>query len=75
MKRVDRSAEYGTTIVVAHFLVNIAHGVAHHELRIGLTPPASIFVIVVVLILPLIAAGLVWTAEKRLGTGFADQKR
>lgn len=64
---VNRSATYATAIVVAHLLVNIAHGFAHHELRIGLTPPASIFVIVVVLICPLIATGLVWTAKKRLG--------
>ena len=64
---VNRSAKYATAIVVAHLLVNIAHGFAHHELRIGLTSPASIFVIVVVLVFPLIAAGLVWTAEKRLG--------
>ena len=64
---VSRAASYTTAIVVAHLLVNIAHGLAHRELRVGLEPLASIFVIVVVLIVPLIAAGLVWTAEKRLG--------
>lgn len=64
---MNRSAKYATAIVVAHLLVNIVHGLAHRELRVGLAPPASIFVIVVVLIFPLIAAGLVWTAEKRLG--------
>jgi hypothetical protein len=40
---------------------------AHRELRVGLSPLGSLFVIVVVLIFPLIAAGLVWTAAKRLG--------
>jgi hypothetical protein len=64
---VNRSAKYATAIVVAHLLVNIAHGLAHHELHVGLSPSASIFVIVVVLIFPLIAAGLVWRAERRLG--------
>jgi hypothetical protein len=64
---VNRSAKYATAIVVAHLLVAIVHGSAHQVLRIGLTPTASIFVIVVVLILPLIAAGLVWRPETRLG--------
>jgi hypothetical protein len=52
---VSRSAKYATAIVVAHLLVNIAHGLAHHELRVGVAPSASIFVIAVVLIFPLIA--------------------
>jgi hypothetical protein len=54
-----------TAIVVAHLLVNIAHGLAHHELRVAL--PATMFVILVVLIAPLLAMGLLWTAEKRPG--------
>src|SRR5215472_4971926 len=64
---VSRSAKYVTAIVVAHLLVNIAHGLAHRELRVGLPPSGSVFVIVVVLILPLVAMVLVWTAKKRLG--------
>ena len=64
---MNRSAKYATAIVVAHLLVNIVHGLAHRELRVGIAPPASIFVIVVVLIFPLIAMGLLWIAEKRLG--------
>ena len=39
----------------------------HRELHIGLSPPASIFVIAVVLFLPLVAMGLLWTTAKRLG--------
>jgi hypothetical protein len=64
---VSRAANYATAIVVAHLLVNIAHGLAHRELRVGLDPGASIFVIVVVLVSPLLAMVLVWTARKRLG--------
>lgn len=64
---MNRSAKYATAIVVAHLLVNIVHGPAHHELHVGLAPLASIFVIVVVLVFPLIATGLLWTAKKRLG--------
>jgi hypothetical protein len=64
---VNRSAKYATAIVVAHLLVNIVHGLAHRELHVGLAPLASIFVTVVVLIFPLIAMALLWTAGKRLG--------
>lgn len=54
------------TIVIAHLLVNMAHGLAHRELRVGLPPSGSVFVILVVLILPLVAMVLVWTVKKRL---------
>ena len=66
-RRVDRRAAYVTAIIGVHLLVNIVHGLAHRELRVGLALPASVFVIVVVLIVPLLAMGLLWTAEKRLG--------
>jgi len=64
---VSRAAKYATAVVIAHLLVGIAHGVAHRELRVGLTPSGSVFVIVVVLILPLVAMVLVWTAKKPPG--------
>ena len=64
---MSRAASYTTAIVVAHLLVNIAHGLAHHQLRVGLDPPASIFVTVVVLVGPLVAMALVWATKKRIG--------
>jgi len=64
---VSRTAKYATAIVVAHLLVNIAHGLAHRELHVGLDSLASIFVIAVVLVCPLLAMALVWTVKKRLG--------
>ena len=63
---MNRSAKYATAIVVANLFVNIVHGLAHRELRVGLPPTGSVFVIVVVLIFPLIAMTLLWTVEKRL---------
>lgn len=64
---MNLSTKCVTAIVVAHLLVNIAHGLAHQELHVGLAPPDLIFVIVVVLISPLLAMGLLWTTAKRLG--------
>ena len=64
---MNRAAKYTTAIVLAHLLVNIVHGLAHRKLSVGLPPTGSVFVIAVVLILPLIAMALLWTAKKRLG--------
>ena len=64
---MNRPAGYVTAIIVAHLLLSIAHGLAHLELHVGLVRPDVIFVILVVLLLPLVAMGLVWTAEKRRG--------
>jgi hypothetical protein len=64
---VSRAASYTTAIVVGHLLVNIAHGLAHRELRVALPPSGSVFVILVVLIFPLVAMALVCTVQKRLG--------
>ena len=64
---VNRAAKYTTGVVLAHLLVNIAHGLAHRELRVGLPRLGSVLVIVVVLLLPLVATAVVWTAKKRLG--------
>jgi hypothetical protein len=65
---VNRFAKYVTAIVVAHLLVNIAHGLGHRELRVGLDPQASIFVIVVVLICPLLAMGLILLSLSMFGS-------
>jgi hypothetical protein len=65
---MKRAVHYATLLVVAHLLVSIAHGFAHHKLRIDLDPRGSAFVVAVVLILPLLALAMIWTASaKRLG--------
>ncbi len=64
---MNLAAKYATVIVVAHLLINIVHGIAHRDLGIGLDPFGSLFVIVVILICPLLAMALTWTARKHLG--------
>ena len=64
---MNRPAQYATFVVLANLMINIAHGLAHRKLGISLSLPDSIFVAVVVLILPLAAMGLVWTSAKRFG--------
>jgi len=64
---MNRPAKYATAIVAAHLLVNIAHGLAHRQLHVDLVPLDAIFVVVVILLVPLLAGALNWTAWKRLG--------
>src|SRR5438477_13150113 len=50
-----------TALVVVHLAATIWHGDAHTRLAIELPPEKTIFVFVVILIAPIVAAGLVWT--------------
>jgi hypothetical protein len=60
-------AFYGTVIVVAHLLANIAHGMAHSQLHIGLSPAGTLFVGVVILVCPLLAMVLLWMRQRKIG--------
>ncbi len=56
-----------TVLVAIHLAVVLWHGGAHTELAIGLPPAKNAFVYVVILLAPLVAAGLVWTSHERAG--------
>ena len=56
-----------TGLVAIHLLANVWHGSAHTQLAIALSPEKTIFVYAVILIAPLVAAGLVWTRHMPLG--------
>lgn len=64
---VNRAVKYGTAVVLAHFVVNIIHGAAHHELHVELDRAAMLFVIGVILLCPLIAMVLLWASQESLG--------
>ncbi len=64
---MNRVKKYLGVLVVAHLLVNIAHGAAHRELHVNLAPAGMLFVIIVILLCPLLALALLWTSQKRLG--------
>jgi len=53
--------------VIIHVLLNIAHGAAHGRLGISLSDAQTIFVAVVVLAAPLVAAFLLWMRKPRTG--------
>ena len=64
---MSRPTAYVNSIVLTHLAINIAHGMAHSKLQVGLSQLQTIFVIVVILLSPLIAMALAWTNWKRTG--------
>ena len=61
-------AQYGTAIVVMHVLLHGLHGLAHNEIPIPLSLLQGLFVGGVVILAPMIAAGLLWTPFYRIGS-------
>jgi hypothetical protein len=61
-------AQYGTAIVVMHVLLHGLHGLAHNEIPVPLSLLQGLFVGVVVILAPIIAAGLLWTQFYRIGS-------
>ena len=55
------------SIVLAHLLITILHGMAHADLQIGLSTPQKLFVVLVINVCPLIAMALLWTKHHRAG--------
>jgi hypothetical protein len=64
-----RSALVGFAIgiVLIHLALNIAHGLAHGRLAIGLDTFQNIFVLVVIIVSPLVAAAMIWRGRLRPG--------
>ena len=56
-----------TGLVIIHLAASLWHGSAHTQLAIALPPDKNAFVYVVILIAPIVAAGLVWTRYISIG--------
>ena len=56
-----------TALVVVHLVATLWHGDAHTQLAIDLPPEKNLFVYVVILIAPIVAAVLLWTRYFSLG--------
>jgi len=50
-----------TILVAIHLVASIWHGGAHSGLAIFLPPAKNVFIYVVILIAPVVSAGLIWT--------------
>ncbi len=64
----DRSRRWlAVAAIVLHLAVVLIHGAAHDQLKIGLSPAGNIFVYAVILVAPIIAAGLLLSPYSRAG--------
>jgi hypothetical protein len=61
-------AQYGTAIVVLHAIANGLHGLAHVEIPVALSLLQSLFIGIVIFLIPIIAAVLLWTQFSRIGS-------
>ena len=64
---MQSEARFALGAVLGHFAVNAAHGVAHGALAIRLTRSQELFIIVVILLAPALAAALIWKRAHRSG--------
>ena len=56
-----------TLLVAVHLAASLWHGSAHTRLAIDLPPAKTLFVFIVILIAPIVAALLVWTRYISIG--------
>jgi hypothetical protein len=56
-----------TVLVVVHLVATLWHGNARTVLGIELPPHKTVFVFVVILVAPIVAAGIVWTRYSSAG--------
>ena len=65
--QIQREVRFVLATVLGHFAVNGAHGVAHRALAIPLAQSQKLFILVVILLAPALAAALVWKGAHRSG--------
>lgn len=56
-----------TAVVIVHLAASLWHGSAHTRLAIDLPTEKTLFVFIVILIAPIVAAALVWTRYFSIG--------
>ena len=61
-------ARSGTTLVVIHAFLHGLHGLAHANIPVPLSLSQGIFIGVVILLAPILAAILLWTKFVRIGS-------
>jgi hypothetical protein len=66
-KTHDSLARFGVFVVAFHFLISLAHGVAHSRLHIEMNLWQTAYVLLVITLLPLISGFLLWRAASKRG--------
>jgi hypothetical protein len=60
-------AHYATMIVIIHAIVVILHGLAHQIIPVPLSIAQTLFVALIIVLIPIVAAVLLWTPFERIG--------
>ena len=63
-KTHDSLQRFCVFVVAFHFVISLAHGVAHSRLHIDMKPWQTVYILVVITLLPLISAFLLWRASR-----------
>jgi amino acid permease len=64
---MKKPVAYATLVVVLHLAVSVFHGAGHDKLHITITDFQRLFVVVVILTAPVLAAILLWTRLRVAG--------
>lgn len=64
---MNRIAWFATAVVALNLVIATIHGLAHSHAQVGLEPWQLAFVQVTVYALPILAAILYWTPQRRVG--------
>jgi len=68
MKAPPQTRPFGALVLVLiHLIVSTLHGRAHQAAMVTLTTFGYVYVIVVITLTPLVAAGLLFTRKKKIG--------
>jgi hypothetical protein len=66
-KANDSLRRFGILIVGVHFLISLVHGFAHARLHIDMKGWESVYILVVITVLPIISAILLWRIRTTSG--------
>jgi len=63
-KTHDSLQRFGVLVVAFHFVISLVHGVAHSRLHIDMNLWQTVYILLVITLLPLISAFLLWRASR-----------
>ena len=61
---LKRIANLGVIIVALHFIVTVVHAAAHMRLRIDMNLWQTVYITVVIVVLPLVSGALLWRSAR-----------
>jgi hypothetical protein len=68
MRRTHDSLQrFGIAVVALHFLIGLAHGMAHSRLHIDMNLWQNVYILLVITLLPLISGFLLWQSSSKRG--------